>query len=38
MKDKLTAVVHVTAKYGPWVTMASSAALIAIDLRSKKNS
>lgn len=36
MKDKLTAVVHVTAKYSPWVTLASSAAVIVIDLRSKK--
>jgi hypothetical protein len=37
MKDKLTTAIHVTAKYSPWVTLASTAAIIAIDLRSKKN-
>lgn len=38
MKNKLTAVAHVTRQKGAWVTLAASALVIANDLRSKKNS
>ena len=38
MKNKLIAALHVTANYGPYVTLASSAILIGVHLFEKKNS
>jgi hypothetical protein len=38
MKNKLTAALHVTANYGPYVTLASSAILVGIHFLEKKNS
>lgn len=38
MKDKLAVATHVTAKYGPWVVLASQAFVVTTHLLSKKNS
>jgi hypothetical protein len=38
MKAKLAVATQVSRKYGPWVTLATSALVIANDLRPKKDS